>query len=144
MNANALAQLATKKTLIIGSALLCATILGFALGKATHAANEQPPPAYMIVSSKLIEHGDIQPYRDAAGPLARAAGLELLAGRPDPTVTVLEGEWPYEEGIIIERFTSMKALKDFWFSKGYQEAKKLREGVVKINFIVAIEGIAEE
>ena len=24
-------------------------------------------------------------------------------------------------------FSSMKALKDFWFSEGYQEAKKLRD-----------------
>ena len=45
---------------------------------------------------------------------------------------VLEGEWPYDEGIVIERFRSMKALKEFWYSDGYQEAKKLREGVAKI------------
>ena len=37
----------------------------------------------------------------------------------------------------------MKALKDFWYSDGYQKAKKLREGVAKINFIVALEGIPE-
>ena len=75
-----------------------------------------------------------------AGPLAVAAGLEIVAGRPDPTVTVLEGEWPYEEGIVIERFSSMAVLKEFWYSDGYQEAKKLREGASKVNFIVAVEG----
>ena len=45
------------------------------------------------------------------------------------------------EKFVIERFRSMKALKEFWYSEGYQEAKKLREGVVKINFIVALEGV---
>ena len=65
----------------------------------------------------------------------------MVAGRPDPTVTVLEGEWPYDEGILIEKFTSMAALRAFWYSDGYQEAKKLREGALKVNFIVAVEGV---
>ena len=29
----------------------------------------------------------------------------------------------------------------FWYSKGYEEAKKLREGKFKADFIVAVEGI---
>ena len=43
--------------------------------------------------------------------------------------------------VIIERFRSMQALKDFWYSDGYQEAKKLRKGVAKLNFIIALEGV---
>ena len=34
----------------------------------------------------------------------------------------------------------MAVLKEFWYSDGYQEAKKLREGLSKVNFIVAVEG----
>jgi len=34
----------------------------------------------------------------------------------------------------------MISLTDFWYSEGYQAAKKLREGLSTINFIVAIEG----
>ena len=54
---------------------------------------------------------------------------------------MLEGEWPYEEGLVIEKFSSMAALKEFWYSEGYQDAKKLREGALKMNFIVAVEGV---
>lgn len=126
-------------------ALACAVLVAFGIGfitaRATSAAEDKAPPAYIVVSSKLLKPDAIGPYRDAAGPLAQAAGIEILAGRPDSGFLVLEGEWPYEEGIVIERFRSMQALKDFWFSEGYQEAKKLREGVAKINFIVALEGV---
>ena len=69
---------------------------------------------------------------------AVAAGLEVVAR--SPKVTVLEGEWPYEEGITIEKFRSMAAVLEFWYSVAYQEAKKLREGASKVNFIVAVEG----
>ncbi len=125
----------------LAGAVLVAFGIGFITARSTSAAEDEAPPAYIVVSSKLLKPDAIGPYRDAAGPLAQAAGIEILAGRPDSGFLVLEGEWPYEEGIVIERFSSMQALKDFWFSEGYQEAKKLREGVAKINFIVALEGV---
>jgi uncharacterized protein (DUF1330 family) len=52
---------------------------------------------------------------------------------------VLEGEWPYEGFFIIEKYPSMEALKTFWYSPGYQEAIKLRQGFRKTNFIIAVE-----
>jgi uncharacterized protein (DUF1330 family) len=128
-----------KYSLLIGVAVG----IGYALG--THQSTvsaAKEPYAYMVVSTKLLtDRSELAAYSEKAGPLARSAGIEVLAGRPDRTVTVLEGEWPYEEGILIERFTSMKALKDFWYSDGYQEAKKLRDGIVKANFIVAVNGV---
>ncbi len=41
---------------------------------------------------------------------------------------------------MIEEFTSMEHLKEFWFSPDYQEARKLREGKVKLDFVVAVNG----
>ncbi len=130
-----------KTRLALGCAVICAYAIGFVTARSTNVAEQKAPPAYMAVSSKLVKPDAIGPYLEAAGPLAQAAGIEILAGRPDPGLLVLEGEWPDEEGIAIERFRSMKSLKDFWYSDGYQKAKKLREGVAKINFIVALEGV---
>jgi uncharacterized protein (DUF1330 family) len=113
---------------------------GFSMARSINAAEKVAPPAYMVVSSKLLKPDAIQAYRDAAGPLANAAGLEILARAPLDQILVLEGEWPSKDGITIEKFRSMKDLKDFWYSDGYQKAKKLREGVAQINFIVAVEG----
>ena len=96
----------------------------------------EPKPAFVIVSGTLIDGDGMGPYREKAGPLARAAGIQVLA-RSD--VTVLEGEWPHANTLTIERFDSMQALKDFWYSPGYQEAIKLRAGKFKADFIVAVE-----
>jgi uncharacterized protein (DUF1330 family) len=131
----------TPKLLLAAVCLLLAAYgIGFATARSINAAEDPAPPAYMVVSSKLLNSEAIAKYREAAGPLARAAGLEILARGTRDQLTVLEGEWPYAEGITIERFPSMKALTDFWNSEAYREAKKLREGASQINFIVALAG----
>ena len=100
------------------------------------AAAESTRPAYMIVSSDPNPGADYGPYSRAAGPLARSAGLQMLASAQEPLV--LEGDWPYKN-VVLEVFPSMEVLKGFWFSDGYQAAKKLREGLAAVNFIIAIE-----
>jgi uncharacterized protein (DUF1330 family)/ketosteroid isomerase-like protein len=102
-------------------------------------ASAAPKPAYLIASSRPIHPEKMDAYRQAAGPLARAAGLEILASG-NPALNVLEGKWNVEGGLTVERYRSMADLLAFWSSPGYRDAKKLREGLVDMNFIVAIEG----
>lgn len=98
--------------------------------------------AYLIASTNVLKPDQMGPYGQAAGPLAKQAGMQVLArGQAGSTVTVLEGKYPYEGGLVVERFRSMKALTDFWNSPGYQAAKKLREGAMQTNFIVALEAV---
>ena len=115
---------------------------GFAQARSIEPASD--PPAYLVVSSRVLDADAMGKYGEAAGPLAQLAGIEMVAGSPDPTVTVLEGSWPYEEGIVIEKFRSMDALKNYWYSDGYQHAKTLREGALKVNFIVAVAGVVTD
>jgi uncharacterized protein (DUF1330 family) len=77
-------------------------------------------------------------YRDAAGPLARQAGMQVLGGGVpgQPTFELLEGTFPYPGRVAVEKFRSMKALHDFWHSEAYQTAKKNR---TEANFIIAVE-----
>ena len=130
-------RFSTLSTVGIGA---LAFVAGFGLAGGTSAQEETAPAGYIVVSASATSTNPeaMAAYRAAAGPLAVAAGLEVVAR--SPKVTVLEGEWPYEEGITIEKFTSMADVMDFWYSDAYQEAKKLREGASKINFIVALEG----
>ncbi|MCZ6659690.1 MAG: DUF1330 domain-containing protein [Gammaproteobacteria bacterium] len=116
---------------------LLVLIAGVVLGASVTAANEQKA-AYVIVSGTVLDADGMGPYREKAGPLARAAGISVLARSE---ATLLEGEWPHPPTITIEKFDSMQALKDFWYSDGYQEAKKLRDGKFKADFIVAVEAI---
>lgn len=140
MTARHYGPLSPKICLAITCIALGAFAIGFVTARSINAAEKITPPAYMVVSSKLLKPEAIAAYRDAAGPLARAAGLEVLARASVDQMLVLEGEWPNKDGVTIEKFRSMKDLKDFWYSDAYQKAKKLREGVAQINFIVAVEG----
>jgi uncharacterized protein (DUF1330 family) len=107
-----------------------------------HAQNGHQKAAYLIASTKVLKPDQMSAYGKAAGPLAKQAGLQVLArGQAGSTIQLLEGKWPYEGGVVIERFRSMKDLLAFWHSPGYQDAKKLREGATQVNFIVAVEAV---
>jgi uncharacterized protein (DUF1330 family) len=109
---------------------------------AAHAQGVAEKAAYLIASTKSLAPDKMGPYREAAGPLAKNAGMQMVAaGEAGRTIQVLEGKYPYEGRIAIERFRSMKALLDFWNSPGYQNAKKLREGLMETNFIIAVEAV---
>jgi len=96
----------------------------------------------MIASVNVWEPDKMGPYMEAANPLFAAAGVELFAvGVAGKNVQILEGDWPYAGVLQIYKCSSMNALLKFWNSPEYQEAKKLREGIVKTNFTVAIESI---
>ena len=102
-------------------------------------APQVAPPAFLIGVTGVAEPGALTAYSEAAGPLAARAGIQGMAQSPE--VHVLEGEWPFEgRTVLLERFTSLQALLDFWYSNEYQEAKKLREGLVDIEFLIAVEG----
>ncbi len=97
-------------------------------------------PAYVIVSGEWLEPDKLGPYSEASRPLSAKAGQELVAaGTTGSTIQVLEGEWPHKGNVLLEKFDSMDPLMRFWNSPEYQEAKKLREGFIKSNFIIAIE-----
>jgi uncharacterized protein (DUF1330 family) len=101
---------------------------------------ESEKAAFMIASVNVREPDKMGPYMEACNPLFAAAGVELFAlGAAGNSVEVLEGEWPYTGVLQLYKCSSMEALLKFWNSPEYQEAKKLREGIVETNFTVAIE-----
>jgi uncharacterized protein (DUF1330 family) len=110
----------------------------------TAHAQTNPPvekAAYLIAASNPVQAPpeSMAKYREAAGPLARQAGVKLLgAGVAGSTLQVLEGKWPYQGRVAVERFRSMKALLDFWNSSEYQKARKFRTDA---NFIIAVEAV---
>ena len=124
---------------------------GLALGLMwPSAAEEQSAPqaaeplAYVLVSGRVIDDTGLEAYGELAGPLAQAAGINVVARAETTKVHVMEGEWPYAEGFVaIETFRTMDDFTAFWNSPGYQEAIKLREGKVELDFVVAVEGLPE-
>ena len=103
-----------------------------------HAQNEKA--AYLIASPSSAPNTPERAaaYSKAAGPLAKNAGMQMLAAGEGSTIQVLEGTFPYKGRLVVEKFRSMKALLDFWKSPAYQEAKKNRN---EANFIIALEAV---
>ena len=119
------------------------TIFGLLLSGlvVTGIANTEIDKAYLIVSGQMISDEGLEAYREKAGPVAEKAGINIIARNEQVTSDLLlEGNWEYPGFVVIEEFTSMEHLKEFWFSSDYQEAIKLREGKVKLDFVVAVNG----
>jgi uncharacterized protein (DUF1330 family) len=94
---------------------------------------ESEKAAFMIASVNVREPDKMGPYMEACNPLFAAAGVELFALGAAGNRMALHG--------VLQLYicSSMEALLKFWNSPEYQEAKKLREGIVETNFMVAIE-----
>jgi len=109
-------------------------------GTVAQAQGKPEKAAYLIAatSPNPAPPEKMAKYSQAAGPLARQAGMQLLGGGVpgQPTFELLEGTYPYQGRIAVEKFRSMKALHDFWHSEAYQAAKKNRTDA---NFIIAVE-----
>jgi uncharacterized protein (DUF1330 family) len=102
------------------------------------AEAQRPKPAYLISSVRVLQADKLGPFRQAAAPLTAKAGAEpLAAGRAQ----VLEGTWSHDGSIVvIERYPSMEALMALWNSPAYHAARTLTDGLVDVNFVVALEG----
>ena len=119
------------------------TIFGLLLSGlvVTGIANTEIDKAYLIVSGQMISDEGLEAYGEKAGPVAQKAGINIIARNEQVTSDLLlEGNWEYPGFVVIEEFTSMEHLREFWFSPDYQEAIKLREGKVKLDFVVAVNG----
>lgn len=93
-------------------------------------------PAYLIAGWKIRHPDETERIRAALDPLASRAGyVALAAGQP----VVLEGSWPYDGIVILQRYRSMRALREFWFSPAHTRAKKVRDDHIDSHFVVAIE-----
>ena len=113
--------------------------VGIALGIVIHICiTNRRKPIYLVVSAEVRNEEALEPYRQQAVPLAEAAGLEILGSSE---IELMEGEWDHFPALTLEKFDSKAALHKFWYSAEYQQVKKLREGHLDVQFIVAVEGI---
>lgn len=126
------------------TALIATFAIGLGAGAwfgVAYAESKAEPAAYVIVSGRVIDAEGLDAYGEAAAPPAQAAGIEVLARQDADALEVVEGRWPFDGSVTVERFRSMQEFKDFWNSPAYQEAIQLRAGKVEIDFIVALEGM---
>lgn len=119
--------------------IIIALGIGIGLGVILHIlVLKRSKPAYLVVSAEVRNDKALEPYRQQAVPLAEAAGLKILGSGE---IELMEGTWDHFPALTLEKFDSKAALNKFWHSPEYQQAKKLREGHLDVQFIVAVEGV---
>ena len=134
---------AARRLLTLAAGFALGTLMpSFAREAAETPSDAEAPVAYVLVSGRVIDETGLEAYGEAAGPLAEAAGINVVArAQTTADIQVMEGAWPHDGFLAIETFRSMEDLDAFWNSPGYQEAIKLREGKVELDFVVAVEGL---
>lgn len=102
-------------------------------------------PAYFVVCGTFLG-GTLDPEyaKRAAAPAEKAQLKEIAGGAISQQVKVLEGELPPGSTFFgVDQFPSMAALEEFYFSDAYQSAITFRKDSVKMNFLIAVDGISD-
>ena len=110
--------------------------------RVNESKRDKEHPVIGIYSGVIHDEQKIKDYQKVAIPLAEKAGLRVLGHSEVPEV--IEGAWPYSGFIVIEQFASRKAWQEYRESEAYQEAKRIRDTALKMDFVVAIDGYVNE
>jgi len=94
-------------------------------------------PAYVIVETDIHDPDRYERYK-AASPGAVASGGGRFVARGGE-LAVLEGDWEPTRLVILE-FPDLDAVRRWYDSPEYVEARKLREGAARLR-MVAVEGL---
>jgi uncharacterized protein (DUF1330 family) len=94
-------------------------------------------PAYIIVETDIHDPEQYELYKQAS-PAAIAAGGGRFIARGGE-IAVLEGDWEPKRLVMLE-FEDLEAVKRFYDSPEYQQARRLREGAAGFN-MVAVQGL---
>ena len=107
-------------------------------------SNEERPAYFVVCAQALDGTPDPRYGEHAAGPAAKAQLTPVAMGQVGDQVEVLEGALPEGTTLVaVEKFRSMEALKEFYYSEGYQKAIPFRKDTVKMHFIAAVPGVTE-
>jgi uncharacterized protein (DUF1330 family) len=94
-------------------------------------------PAYVIAETDVHDPEQYERYKAAVPDTLAASGGRFIARGGE--LVVLEGDWQPKRMVLLE-FDDLDAVKRWYESPGYQEAKQLREGAATLS-VVAVEGV---
>lgn len=93
------------------------------------ALNNCTKPVYLMVHIEQLDRTKSAAYGKAlrkSGIVSRYGGEYLMVSPPS---LMLEGDWPADNGFMIERYPCRAMFEAMWFSDEYQnELKPLRDG----------------
>jgi uncharacterized protein (DUF1330 family) len=94
-------------------------------------------PAYVIAETDINNPEQYERYRAVVPATLETYGGRFLVRGGEHIV--LEGEWQPTRLVVIE-FDDLDAVRRWWDSPEYQEAKQVREGAATMR-VVAVQGV---
>jgi uncharacterized protein (DUF1330 family) len=97
-------------------------------------------PAYLVGAATITDFENLPTYRAKAEPLARKGGYIVVASGDTErgSAKLLEGEWPANGLLFIEKYDSMEDLLTFANSPEFAELEELRDTVADMHFMFAL------
>jgi len=100
----------------------------------SRATSEAAEPVYLIGAVTVNDNERLPDYQAIAGPLAAKAGGYVPLAHSMPSM--IEGEIPTGGSYFIERYDSLEGLMKFVNSAEFQEAKKFRDEIADVHFMM--------
>ena len=102
-----------------------------------------PDDSVYLVGAVTITDADRLPqYQAVAGPLAGKMGGYIPLAYAEPNM--IEGEQPTKGSFFIERYDSLEGLQAFIDSPDFQAAKKLRDQIADVHFMMWLPAVVPE
>jgi uncharacterized protein (DUF1330 family) len=122
--------------LYIGTLLLCVVVSAI-MTKYLVESTDTSGQVYLVGAVTITDPDRLSEYRAIAEPLAHRAGgyVPIAFGEPG----MIEGDVPASGLLFIERYDSMEGLNAFIQSEEFQQAKKLRDQVADVHFMLTLE-----
>jgi len=96
---------------------------------------------YLVGSVTITDPERLPEYQKIAGPLAAKSGGYVPLALDSPNI--IEGELPAAGAYFIERYDLIEGLNKFVNSPEFQEAKKFRDEIADVHFMMWIPAIPE-
>jgi uncharacterized protein (DUF1330 family) len=96
-------------------------------------------PVFMVVNLKVTDQDTYRNYEKGFFGFLKKYGGEFLTFDDNPIT--LEGEAPREGRIIIFRFPSEQAAKDWWADAEYQQLSEFRRAGTTLEFLTLVHGM---
>lgn len=93
-------------------------------GAQDERVGEEDGAHYLLGASTMLNAGWVEEYMQKVPPISARFGVKMLAGGPE--FETLEGAWP-GESVVLLRFPSEHAFREFWYGDEYRPMKELRE-----------------
>lgn len=105
-------------------------------------AVEEAEPVYLIGSVTVNDYERLPDYQAIAGPLAAHVGGYMPLAYSVPNM--IEGSISTGGRYFIERYDSLEGLTKFLNSSEFQEAKKLRDEIADVHFMMWLPAVSPD